>query len=88
MVVAYEFNKKGLDFERIGRDMSPVTLSPREKMAMTYIARGHSRAQAAQLMKISEHTLRVYIETARHKLGALNTTHAVARAINTGLIVG
>ncbi len=88
MVVAYEFNKKALEFERIGKDMSPVTLSPRETAAMTYIARGHSRAQAAQMMKISEHTLRVYIETARHKLGALNTTHAVARALNTGLIVG
>ena len=38
-------------------------------------------------MSISEHTLRVYIESARHKLGALNTTHAVARALSTGLIV-
>jgi DNA-binding CsgD family transcriptional regulator len=46
-----------------------------------------NRAQAAAEMEISEHTLRVYIETARHKLGALNTTHAVARALSRGLIV-
>jgi len=30
--------------------------------------------------------VRVYIEGARFKLGALNTTHAVARAMSCGLI--
>ncbi len=54
---------------------------------MTYLAKGFSRAQAADELKISEHTLRVYIEAARHKLGALNTTHAVARALSSGIIV-
>jgi DNA-binding CsgD family transcriptional regulator len=41
----------------------------------------------AQTLSISEHTLRVYIEGARMKLGATNTVHAVARAISQGLIV-
>jgi DNA-binding CsgD family transcriptional regulator len=54
---------------------------------MTYLAKGMNRAQAAAEMTISEHTLRVYIESARHKLGALNTTHAVARALATGVII-
>ena len=31
-------------------------------------------------------TLRVYIDSARFKLGALNTTHAVALAISSGTI--
>jgi DNA-binding CsgD family transcriptional regulator len=31
--------------------------------------------------------LRVYIESARFKLGAMNTTQAVARALTLGLIV-
>ena len=31
-------------------------------------------------------TLRVYIESARFKLGAMNTTHAVARALMSGMI--
>lgn len=47
---------------------------------------GLSRAQAAAELEISEHILRVYIESARHKLGALNTTHAVTRALSAGLI--
>ncbi len=43
--------------------------------------------QVAEMLSISEHTLRVYIESARFKLGATNTTHAVAKAITEGLIV-
>ena len=86
ILVAHEFNRKALDFE-VGGTMEVPALSPRELAAMSYLARGLNRAQAAAEMDISEHTLRVYIEAARHKLGALNTTHAVARALSKGLIV-
>jgi DNA-binding CsgD family transcriptional regulator len=37
-------------------------------------------------MNISENTLRVYIDSARHKLGALNIPHAVALGVSRGLI--
>ena len=87
MIIAHEFNKRALDFEAGDDGMLTPTLSPRELGAITYIAKGLSRAQAAEEMSISEHTLRVYIESARHKLGALNTTHAVARALSIGIIV-
>jgi len=86
ILTAHEFNRKALEFEREVDAAMPL-LSPRELAAMTHIARGMNRAQAAAEMDISEHTLRVYIEAARHKLGALNTTHAVARALSRGLIV-
>lgn len=62
-------------------------LSPRERDALTLLGVGHSRGQVADQLKISEHTLRVYIDTARHKLGALNTTHAVALAFKQGKIL-
>jgi DNA-binding CsgD family transcriptional regulator len=62
-------------------------LSPREVDAMTLLAVGYSRAQVADRLSISEHTLRAYVESARFKLGASNTTHAVARALSRGLIV-
>jgi DNA-binding CsgD family transcriptional regulator len=87
ILIAHEFNKKALEFEAGTDTKSPANLSPRELSAMTFLAKGLSRAQAADQMSISEHTLRVYIEAARHKLGALNTTHAVARALSHGLIV-
>lgn len=87
MIIAHEFNKKALDFEEVSVGPKTPALSPRELSAMTYLAKGFSRAQAADELSISEHTLRVYIEAARHKLGALNTTHAVARAMKNGIIV-
>ncbi|MEO1551411.1 MAG: LuxR family transcriptional regulator [Pseudomonadota bacterium] len=71
------------------RELSPSTakeLSPRERDVLTLLGLGHSRAQAADQLQISEHTFRVYVDTARHKLGALNTTHAVAVALNSGAI--
>lgn len=87
VIIAHEFNKKALEFEAGGEAMPTPTLSPREVSAISALARGLSRAQAAAEMGISEHTLRVYIEAARHKLGALNTTHAVARAMAVGIVI-
>ncbi|KIT17651.1 HTH-type quorum sensing-dependent transcriptional regulator VjbR [Jannaschia aquimarina] len=62
------------------------TLSPRETDALTLLAKGLGRAQAAERLAISEHTFRVYVESARNKLGARNTLHAVAHAMSLGLI--
>jgi DNA-binding CsgD family transcriptional regulator len=87
IVIAHSFNKKALEFETERKPEAAQSLSPREIEAMTLLAIGYNRAQAADELSISEHTLRVYVESARHKLGAMNTTHAVARAISRGLIV-
>lgn len=87
ILIAHYFNQKALEFEP-GRAPEPSQqLSPREVDALTLLAIGYSRAQVAETLSISEHTVRVYIESARFKLGAMNTTHAVARAISRGLIV-
>jgi DNA-binding CsgD family transcriptional regulator len=87
ILIAHYFNSKALEFEP-GRTPPPAQpLSPREVDALTLLALGHNRAQAANALSISEHTLRAYIESARLKLGAANTTHAVARAISRGLII-
>lgn len=87
ILIAHFFNRKALEFEPGRKPEQSQALSPREIDAMTLLAMGYSRAQVAQALTISEHTLRVYIESARFKLGALNTTHAVARAMSRGLIV-
>ena len=87
ILIAHAFNRKALELEPVrGRDAGPP-LSPREVDALTLLALGHSRAQVAQALSISEHTLRAYIETARRKLGAANTVHAVARALTRGAII-
>jgi len=87
ILIAHCFNEKALEFEPGRTPEQSQALSPREIDAMTLLAIGYSRAQVANSLSISEHTLRVYIESARFKLGALNTTHAVARAMSRGLIV-
>ncbi|WP_404817650.1 helix-turn-helix transcriptional regulator [Salipiger thiooxidans] len=87
ILIAHYFNQKALELEPGRRPEPAQPLSPREIEAMTLLAVGYSRAQVAETLSISEHTLRVYIESARFKLGAMNTTHAVARALSRGLIV-
>jgi len=87
ILIAHYFNRKALEFEPERKGEQSRALSPREIDAMTLLAMGYSRAQVADTLSISEHTLRVYIESARFKLGAHNTTHAVARALSCGLIV-
>ncbi|WP_333684433.1 helix-turn-helix transcriptional regulator [Pontibaca methylaminivorans] len=87
ILIGHYFHRKALEFEPERQSDQPRALSPREVDAMTLIALGYSRAQVAETLAISENTLRVYIESARFKLGALNTTHAVARALSRGLIV-
>lgn len=87
ILIAHYLNQKALQLEK-RRTPEPVrALSPRETDALTYLGMGYSRGQVADLLNISEHTLRAYIESARFKLSALNTTHAVARAVNEGLIL-
>jgi DNA-binding CsgD family transcriptional regulator len=72
--------------ENVGEHTEYVSLSPRETDALRLLGAGMNRGRAAEHLKISEHTLRVYIESARFKLGAANTTHAVAKAMAQGLI--
>jgi DNA-binding CsgD family transcriptional regulator len=87
ILISHYFNLKALEFEK-NRAPDPVrSLSPREIDALTFLAMGYSRSQVADMLSISEHTLRAYIESARFKLGAANTTHAVTRALSEGLIV-
>lgn len=86
LLAAHYVNERALQVDG-GEQAAPhQALSPRETDALTLLAAGLSRAKVAERLKISEHTLRVYVESARFKLGALNTTHAVANALARGLI--
>ena len=87
ILVAHFLNRKALEFAKNRQPETTRGLSPREIDAMTLLALGYSRAQVAHSLSISEHTLRAYIENARSKLGAQNTTHAIATALSRGLIV-
>ena len=87
ILCAHSFNQKALEIENKRMTKPAKPLSGREVDVLTYLAMGYSRSQVAQTLTISEHTLRAYVESARFKLGATNTIHAVARAVSEGLIV-
>lgn len=87
ILCAHAFNAKALELARQRLPEPVKPLSGREIDVLTYLAMGYGRGQIAQMLSISEHTLRTYIEGARFKLGAANTIQAVARAVAEGFIV-
>ncbi len=87
ILIAHFINQKALEIEG-GHDLHAMqSLSPREIDVLCMLAMGLNRAQAAESLAISEHTFRTYVESARFKLGATNTTQAVARAVAEGLVI-
>ena len=87
LLVSHLVHQQAMRIIRDEVDGPTAELSPREREALTELGHGKSRAEAAAALKISENTLRAYIDSARHKLGAANVTHAVAIAFSRGIII-
>lgn len=63
-----------------------LTLSPREAEVLQLISAGKLNVEVAKILSIQEDTVKKHLVSARDKLGAVNRTHAVSRAIATGQI--
>jgi DNA-binding CsgD family transcriptional regulator len=87
LVVSHLVHEQAMRIVRQQTEAPTTELSPRERETLTQLSLGQSRAEVADALQISENTLRAYIDSARHKLGALNVTHAVALALAKGIIV-
>lgn len=87
MMMAYYFHDWALKTEGITRDDFLNCLSLREKDCLKWRALGKSDWDISHVLGIGERTVKFHLENARHKLGAANTTHAVAKAISHGLII-
>ncbi len=61
-------------------------LTERELECLSWSAEGKTYEDTGILLGISARTVRFFLENAKHKLGSLNTTHAVASAMMRGLI--
>ncbi|ODT74411.1 MAG: hypothetical protein ABS76_37145 [Pelagibacterium sp. SCN 64-44] len=61
-------------------------LSPREQTCLIWASFGKTYSETAAMLGITEKTVRFYLERAREKLGASNTTHAVRLATERGLL--
>ena len=85
-MLAHFTHQKMLQMSGLEHTHPVRSLSNRERDAMRLISEGLSRSRASEKLGISENTFRVYIDSARHKLGALNIPHAVALAAHRGII--
>ncbi len=83
-IVAHYYHDRVLEQHSISRPQ--IVLSRREVDVLRWAANGKSVADTATILTISAHTVKNYLEMARVRLQALNTSHAVARAIALDLI--
>ena len=61
-------------------------LSPREIECLQWTSEGKTVWECGMILGLSPHTVRCYLESARHKLGASSNTHAVSLALKSGLL--
>ncbi|WP_022963680.1 response regulator transcription factor [Halopseudomonas pelagia] len=63
-----------------------TSLSIRERQVLHWVAQGRSNRHVAQLLSISEATVKGHLHNTMNKLGAHNRTHAVTIALQQGII--
>lgn len=61
-------------------------LSRREIDCLRWTSEGKTVWECGVILSLSPHTVRCYLESARHKLGASSNTHAVSLALTSGLL--
>jgi len=86
MLLAYQFHAWAIKVEGMGTDLPVDLLSPREKDCLRWRSQGKTDSEIAQLLGISQSTVKFHLDNSRTKLGAANTIHAVSKALVHGLI--
>lgn len=64
-----------------------IHLTPREIEVLTWTAKGKTRWETSIILNIAEDTVRAHLENVRKKMGASNTTHAIAIALLHGMLL-
>ena len=73
--------------EIMGRRNRPdaMPLTVRERSVLRHLSKGKDAAQIAEVLQLSENTVRTYLKRAQQKLGANSQLHAVALSIRRQL---
>lgn len=79
-ILAYYLHEKMLTVTALRAGGNYRPLSRREQQCLELVARGRMPKQIAAMLGISESSVRLYLRTAKHKLDASTSHHAVARA--------
>lgn len=66
--------------------LSSVPLSDRERDVLAWAGRGKTVLETAEILGLSEETIKSHLRNSMRKLGAANKTHAAVRALYLGLI--
>lgn len=69
-----------------GVERAQPHLARREIECLRWTSEGKTVWECCMILGLSSHTVRCYLESARHKLGASSNTHAVSIALKTGLL--
>ena len=69
-----------------GIERAQPHLSPRELECLQWTSEGKTVWECSMILGLSPHTVRCYLESARHKLGASSNTHAVSIALKSGIL--
>jgi DNA-binding CsgD family transcriptional regulator len=85
-IIADFFHQRVLGESMDASAAEPPPLTEREAEVLKWCAEGKTSEDIATLLGISPRTVRFFLDNARHKLGSLNTTHAVAAAMLRGII--
>ncbi|WP_198144859.1 helix-turn-helix transcriptional regulator [Pseudorhodobacter aquimaris] len=83
-MVAFE-KEGGNETSRSTSPPSAFYLAPREKEVLWWAARGKSAWETAQVLGLSETTVKFYIKNACARLQVRNKTHAVAICVSNGV---
>ena len=86
--VAWRVLRQFQDMASMGRTMEDITtpLTPKEVQILTHIAEGNSNKRIANILGISEQTIKNHVSAILRKLNANDRAHAVFIAIRNGLI--
>ena len=68
-------------------DIEPEPLTPRELDVLALLAEGLPNKSIARRLDISDQTVKFHVAAIYGKLGAVNRTDAVRRAVRRGLVV-
>jgi DNA-binding NarL/FixJ family response regulator len=71
---------------RIAEHMSDESLTPREVDVLKRLAGGNRNRDIADLLSISEETVKVHVKHIMDKLGAKDRTQAITIAVRRGMI--
>jgi len=81
---AYKFNDKAFNIRR--PTIGNIKLSPRESEVLKWAAEGKSVWETAQILCISDHSIKSYLQNAQRKLMCCNKLHTVVTALRMGII--